>query len=150
VNAVNTVRLEWRRQFASSRPERLMVLAAVSTLTLAFALFLWWFVDVWMILPFAGLEIGCVAVAFWWLERAVDDRDTVEVSEEDVRVERRRRRQVERIVLGRHWVSAVAGGDGRQGIQIRHAGRSVQLLEFLPEDEQRQAIRTLRQALERY
>lgn len=126
-----------------------MVLGAVSALTFSFALFLWWFVDVWMIVPFAGLEVGCVALAFWWLERAVDDRDTVEVSEVDVRVERCRRHRVERIVFGRHWVSAVADG-GRQGIQIRHAGQSVRLLEFLPEIEQRQAIKTLRQALERY
>lgn len=127
-----------------------MILGAVSTVTFSFALFLWWFVDVWMILPFAGLEIGCVALAFWWLERAVDDGDTVEVSEEDVRVERRRRRRVEQIVFGRHWVSAVTGGNGQQGIHIRHAGRSVRLLEFLPEVEQRQAVRTLQRVLERY
>lgn len=126
------------------------VLGAVTTLSLSFAVFLWWFAGVWMILPFAGLEIMCVAVAFWWLERAVDDRDCVEVTETQVKIDRCRGQQAQRFEFNRGWLSTELKRDrmgGSHGVRLAQSGRSVELLEFLPVSEQHQALRDLRAAL---
>lgn len=126
------------------------VLGTVAALSLSFALFLWWFAGVWMILPFAGLEIMCVAAAFWWLERAVDDRDCVEVTQTQVKIERYRGQHSQRFEFNRGWLSTELKRDrmgGLQGVRFRQSGRCVELLEFLPVSEQHQALRDLRAAL---
>ncbi len=147
---MNAINLEWRRQFSSRRQVRLGVLTAVATLSISFALFLWWFAGVWMILPFAGLEILCVAVAFWWLELAADDRDCVQVTEQHVKIVSFRRQATRQFVFNRGWLSTELKRDpmgGPHGIRLLQSGRSVELLEFLPVSEQHRALRELRTAL---
>ena len=144
------IRLEWRRQFASSRKLRAAVFLAILSLSCAFALFLWWFAGAWVVLPFAGLEIGCVGAAFWWLEQSVDDRDRVEISEFGVIVISYRRRGSRRMDFNRGWLATELCGDvdrRGQGLRLRQAGRSIELLEFLSVPEQHRALRELRVAL---
>lgn len=151
MDSVNlAVTLEWRRHFSTSRQARMAVLGAVTTLSLSFAVFLWWFAGVWMILPFAGLEIMCVAVAFWWLERAVNDHDRVEVTETRVKINRCRGQHAQRFEFNRGWLSTELKRDrlgGAHGVRLLQSGRCVELLEFLPVSEQHQALRDLRAAL---
>lgn len=151
MDSVNlAVTLEWRRQFSTSRQVRMAVLGAVTTLSLSFAIFLWWFAGVWMILPFAGLEIVCVAAAFWCLERAANDRDCVEVTETRVEIHRFRGQHAQRFEFSRGWLSTDLKQDrmgGSRGVRLRQSDRCVELLEFLPVSEQHQALRDLRAAL---
>ena len=103
-----------------------------------------------MILPFAGLEIICVATAFWWLEQAVDDRDCVEVTESRVNIHRFRGQHAQRFEFNRGWLSTEIKRDrmgGLRGVRLLQSGRSVELLEFLPVSEQHQALRDLRALL---
>ena len=103
-----------------------------------------------MILPFAGLEIVCVAVAFWYLERMANDRDCVEVTETRIKIDRYRGQHAQRFEFNRGWLSAELKHDrmgGLHGVRLRQSGRSVELLEFLPVSEQYQALRDLRVAL---
>ncbi len=147
---MDTVNLEWRRQFATSRQVRMVVLGAVATTSISFALFLWWFVGIWMILPFAGLEVVCVGVAFGWLELAADDRDCVEVTDSRVKIARFRRLTAQQFEFNRGWLSTELKRDrmgGLHGVTLRQSGRSVELLEFLPVSEQHRALRDLRLAL---
>ena len=151
MDSVNrAVTLEWRRKFSTSRPVRMAVLGAVATLSLSFAVFLWWFAGVWMILPFAGLEIMGVAVAFCWLERAADDRDCVEVTDGRVSIDRYRGQCAQRFEFNRGWLSTELMRDrmgGSHGVRLLQSGRCVELLEFLPVSQQHQALRELRAAL---
>lgn len=147
---MDTVNLEWRRQFATSRQVRMAVLGAVATISISFALFLWWFAGIWMILPFAGLEVVCVGVAFGWLELAADDRDCVEVTDNRVKIARIRRLRAQQFEFNRGWLSTELKRDrmgGLHGVTLRQSGRSVELLEFLPVSEQHRALRDLRSAL---
>ena len=147
---MDTVNLEWRRQFATSRQVRMAVLGAVATISISFALFLWWFAGIWMILPFAGLEVVCVGVAFGWLELAADDRDCIEVTDSRVKIARIRRLRAQQFEFNRGWLSTELKRDrmgGLHGVTLRQSGRSVELLEFLPVSEQHRALRDLRSAL---
>ncbi len=147
---MGTIKLEWRRQFASSRAVRIVVLAALGVLAFCFALFLWWFVGAWLVLPFTGIEIGCVAIAFWWIEQSVDDYDCVEIADVSVTVLSCRRRKANQVVLKRNWLTVELGSEvagGTRSVRLRQAGQSVELLEFLPVREQHRALRDLRAAL---
>jgi uncharacterized membrane protein len=147
---MNSVNLKWRRQFSSSRRVRVGVLAAVSAVCVVFALFLWWFAEAWVILPFAGLEIVCVAAAFGWLERSVGDFDWVRVTQGRVTVVRCRAKHAQRFEFINAWLVAELKRDrmgGAQGIRLLQSGRCVELLEFLPVSEQHRALRELRTAL---
>jgi uncharacterized membrane protein len=150
---MDTINIEWRRQFATRRETRIVVLLGVGVVALSFAVFLWWFAGVWVILPFAGLEFACVAFAFWWLEQSANDRDSVEVSEACVKVIRCRRHNLRHFVFKRGWISTELRLDrvGQpRGVQLRQSGRSIELLEFLPVSEQQRALRELRSALDRH
>lgn len=147
---MDTVNLEWRRQFATSRRVRMAVFGAVATTSISFALFLWWFVGTWMVLPFAGLEVVCVGIAFGWLELAADDRDCVEVTDSRVKIARFRRLTSQQFDFNRGWLSTELKRDrmgGLHGVTLKQSGRSVELLEFLPVSEQHRALRDLRSAL---
>jgi uncharacterized membrane protein len=147
---MSTIKIEWRRNFASDRKLRLGVLSAVAVLSFSFAFFLWWLVGAWLIVPFAGLEVGCVAVAFWWIERQAKDFDAIEVLETEVAVTRCRNQRLERFSFARGWVQVDVETDemGREkGVRLRQSGRSVSLAEFLGGAEQRNAVRQLRSAL---
>ena len=147
---MGTIKLEWRRQFASSRSVRIMVLAAISVLAFCFAVFLWWFVGAWLVLPFTGIEIGCVAIAFWWIEQSADDFDCVEIADASVTVLSCRRRKANQVVLKRDWLTTELGSElagGTRSVKLRQAGQCVEFLEFLPVREQHRALRDLRAAL---
>jgi uncharacterized membrane protein len=127
-----------------------MVLAAVSVLAFCFAVFLWWFVGAWLVLPFTGIEIGCVAIAFWWIEQSADDFDCVEIADASVTVLSCRRRKANQVVLKRDWLTTELGSElagGTRSVRLRQAGQCVEFLEFLPVREQHRALRDLRAAL---
>ena len=141
---------EFRRTMATSRRQRLGVLLAIAGLSFAFALFLGLFVGAWMVIPFAGLEVGCVALAFWWVERSSSDRDLVEISESSVEIKRIRSGRAESHSFTRAWVQLDIERDatGREkALRLRQSGKSVSLAEFLRANEQREAAKTLRAAL---
>ena len=147
---MSAIRLEWRRRFASSRRLRFAAFMALAFISCVFAVFLWWFAEAWVVLPFAGLEIGCVGAAFWWIEQGVDDRDRIEISESGVLVSSYRRHRVRQMDFRRGWLSAdLCGGEnGRApGVRMWQSGCSFEFLEFLSVPEQHRALRELRLAL---
>ncbi len=142
--------LEWRRQFATERRHRILAFGAIAALSISFALFWLLFAGVWVILPFTGAELICVAVAFWWIEQAAEDRDRVEVSDDRVNVVRVRRRRLARFTFTRNWLTTDLAKNrrgGASGIWLQQSGRSVALVEFLSVPEQVQALGELRHAL---
>ena len=147
---MESITLEWRRQFATERRHRIMAFGAIAALSISFALFWLLYAGVWAVLPFTGAELICVAVAFWSIEQAADDRDRVEVSDDSVNVVRVRRRKLARCTFTRNWLStdlAKNGRSGASGIRLQQSGRSVALVEFLSVPEQVQALGELRHAL---
>ena len=127
-----------------------MAFSAIAALSISLALFWLLFAGVWVILPFTGAELICVALAFWWIEQAAEDRDRVDVSDHSVNVVRVRRRKLIRLTFTRNWLSTDLAKDGRSGacgIWLRQSGRSVALVEFLSVPEQVQALGELRRAL---
>jgi uncharacterized membrane protein len=148
--SMEALTLEWRRQFATERRHRIMAFTAIATLSISFALFWLLFAGIWVILPFTAAELMCVAVAFLWIERAAEDRDWIEVSDDRVNVMRIRRKKAVQSTFTRNWLStdlAINSLTGASGIRLQQSGRSIALVEFLSVSEQIRALRELRHAL---
>ena len=142
--------LEWRRRFATERKHRIFVFAAIAGLSVSFALFWLLFAGVWVILPFTGIELACVAAAFWWIEQGSDDFDRVQVTDHGVNVICVRRRKTAEFAFTRNWLAIESATNNRgmpSGVRLRQSGRTVALVEFLPVPEQMRALGELRHAL---
>ena len=93
----------------------------------------------WPVLPFAGLEVALVAIAFRWFARHDGDYERLEIEGGRVRL---RTRQAARVVeLEGHapWARLVVkDGPGRCGLELRYAGRTVEFGRLLTEATRRE------------
>jgi len=136
-----------RRNNSLSRSERQRVLCficAVSlTIALGFAAF-----GAWLVLPFAGLEMVVLYVAFRVIEKHAGDYEYVEISGDRVRVEVREGGAVRGVEFDRHWAQVVllevAHG---YGLGLRSHGREVELGRHLTDAERERVARELRRHL---
>lgn len=82
----------------------------------------------WLVLPFAGLEVFCLALAFWWVGRADEDVEEFSVRGRTF-VWRKQRGECVEILSGNldwaqvSWTRCESG----MRLQIRYAGRAVVL-----------------------
>lgn len=102
----------------------------------------------WPVLPFAGLEVALLALAFHVLGRHDTDFERVEVGEHEVRVEARDAQKVTRFVGHRPWVRVVTAGRGeRLSLWLAYAGRTVPLGRLLSDEGRRELAENLRRRL---
>ena len=102
-------------------------------------------IGAWPVMPFAGLEIALLALAFHVLGRHDADFERLEVGEHEVRVEARDARRTMRFVAQRPWARVVvARRGGRCTLRLAYAGRAVPLGRMLSDEGRRQLAETLR------
>jgi uncharacterized membrane protein len=82
-------------------------------------------IGAWPIVPFAGIEVGLLAVAFWLIGRRDDDVERLTIHGTMFRWQQvlagRRSEQVGNLVWARcAWVNVA----GRVGLRVQHAGQS--------------------------
>src|SRR5436309_8310705 len=92
---------------------RRWVLAAIAVNTLGIAAFVA-ALGAWPVLPFAGLEVALVALAFHVLGRHDGDFERLEVSEHEVRYEARFGREETRFTANRAWARVEMAGRGER------------------------------------
>jgi uncharacterized membrane protein len=147
---MSTNRLQLKRTLASTPQQRALTFTLIATASFAFALFLGWFVGAWLVVPFAGIEVGCVALAFWWFERRSADCDVIEIGDSQVSVTRLRGKASETHVFARAWAQLDIEHDkaGREcALRMRQSGRAITFGEFLRSSERRAAMRDIRLAM---
>jgi len=137
-----------RNNSLSSRARRAVVgsLALVTlAIALAFALN-----GAWLILPFAGLEVLVVYVAFQLIEWHASDFESIEILGDRVLIERWETGAVQRFELNRHWAHVVllpaARGFGEK-LALRSHGREIEFGRHLSDEKRREVAHTLRQQL---
>lgn len=136
-----TLSLTWR--------EAKRWLCLISTIPLASgSLFLWFGVP--LVLPFAGLEVGLLWVAFYFVHRKGQWREIIELSPENLVVEKGRRAPSLREEFDPAWVRvelAEPGGWRPSRLSLRSHGRSTELGSFLTDGERLALARALITAL---
>ena len=123
---------------------RRWVLGAIAANTLGIATFAAW-LGAWPVLPFAGLEVALVALAFHMLGRHDADYERLEVGEHEVRYEVRIAHRVTTFVAYRPWARVeVASRGERCALSLTYAGKSVALGRLLSDEGRRQLAEALR------
>jgi len=121
-------------------------LATISlVISLAFALR-----GAWMIVPFAGLEVLVVYLAFRCLERHAGDFESLSIQDDRVLIVRRERGEVSRHEFNRYWAQVVlqpSRWGGQVVLALRSHGRQVEFGRHLTEEQRVEAARTIRTRL---
>ncbi|HMA11675.1 MAG TPA: DUF2244 domain-containing protein [Steroidobacteraceae bacterium] len=115
-------------------------------IALAFAL-----QGMWPVLPFAGLEIGVLVWALRASMRQSRHRETIQVCQDVIRIERHDRAGIHHAEFARHWarVSVRPGAQRRHPsrLLIESQGRHCELGRFLTEEERQDIARRLRRVV---
>jgi uncharacterized membrane protein len=99
----------------------------------------------WLVMPFAGLEVALVALAFRVLGSHDADFERLEIGEHEVRVEARDAATLTRFVVHRQWARVVLRERGaRCTLGLAYAGRTEPLGRMLSDEGRRQLAESLR------
>jgi len=99
----------------------------------------------WPVMPFAGLEVALLALAFRVLGSHDADFERLEVGAHEVTVEARDAAQHTRFVAHRQWARVVLRErGGRCSLGLAYAGRTVPLGRMLSDEGRRQLAERLR------
>lgn len=102
-------------------------------------------IGAWPVMPFAGLEIAVLALAFRVLSIHDADFERLEIGDYEVRVEAREAQRVTRFVAHRPWVRVVFRERGaRCSLRLAYAGRTVPLGRLLSDEGRRRLAEQLR------
>jgi uncharacterized membrane protein len=113
---------------------RRWVLGAIAATTLGVAAFAA-AIGAWPVMPFAGLEVALVALAFRVLGKHDADYERLEIGEHEVRVEWSEAGCASRFVANRPWARVVMGRRGdRCTLRIAYAGRMVPIGRMLSDE----------------
>ena len=117
---------------------RTTCLAAISATTLAIAAGAT-ALGAWPVLPFAGLEVALVVVAFRALSRHDGDFERLEIVGSRVRLRTRRAARTVELEGHAQWARLVVqDGPGRFGLGLRYAGRTVEFGRLLTDRGRRE------------
>jgi uncharacterized membrane protein len=122
---------------------RRWALAAIATATLGVAAFAT-AIGAWPVMPFAGLEVAFVAIAFRMLSRHDTDYERLEVGEHEVRWEVREASKVRRFVAYLPWARVEVASRGECcTLRLAYAGRAVSLGRLLSDEGRRRLAGSL-------
>ena len=147
-------RNRWIIKRNCSASPRLMALVFGSMLALSLAFGLAFAAaGFWVVLPFVGLELAALALAFFCYGRHAADFERIEVDEEAVHIERHEAARSTTVRLTRPWArveleQGQAGLRGRVRVFLAARGERVEVGRLLAEDRRMALARELRQALQ--
>ena len=102
-------------------------------------------IGAWPVMPFAGLEVAFVALAFRIVQRHDADFERLEIGEHEVRVEAREAHCVTRFVANRAWARVVVRDRGmRCTLRLTYRGKSEPLGRLMSDEGRRALAQRLR------
>ena len=131
--------LEWAERWRA-----FWLIASISVIIAgAFAAF-----GAWLILPFAGLEIGALYLAFRLLDRRASDYERLTIDGDRLVVEQKRQGRVTRFEGNRLWAQVVVRRQSeRVELALRYRGREIEFGTFLSDEARSSAARSLQEQL---
>jgi len=137
-----------RRNNSLSSSGRLFVFSFILTVSLGIALAFSLLLGAWPILPFAGLEMVVLYLAFRYMDRHAGDYERITIQGDNVAVEVQEGRHVTRLELNRYWARVVCDADGGR-LALRSHGREIEVGKYLCAGERADMARELARELRR-
>jgi uncharacterized membrane protein len=136
-----------KRNCALQRGERwraFWLIASISAIiAAAFAM-----VGAWLILPFAGLEVGALYLAFRLLDRRADDYERLTIDGDTLVVEQRQQGRVTRFEGNRLWTQVVVQRqNAKVHVTLRYHGKEIEFGTYLSDETRSDAARRLQERL---
>ena len=100
----------------------------------------------WLILPFAGLEMLVLYLAFRYVDRHAADYERVVIEGDRVEIERCEAGRTQCYEFNRCWARVVATGDGGR-LALRSHGRELEIGRHMNETQRRELARDLNSRL---
>lgn len=123
---------------------RRRVLAAIAATTLVIAAGAT-AVGAWPVMPFAGLEVALLVLAFRMLAAHDRDFERLEIGRDEVRLEAREAHSFTRFVARRPWANVVVARRGeRCTLRLAYGARAVPVGRMLSDDGRRRLAESLR------
>lgn len=100
----------------------------------------------WLILPFAGLEMLVLFLAFLYIDRHAADYERIAIDGDKVKVEFFEVGRVQSHELNRCWAQVVVSPDGSH-LALRSHGRELEFGRFMSDEQRLSTARELRRQL---
>ncbi len=111
-------------------------------ISLAFAAF-----GAWPVLPFAGLEMLVLFLAFRYIERRADDYERLTLNGDRLLIERVERGKIRQFEFNRYWAQVVCDAAGSR-LMLRSHGREVEFGHYLTEEERVKLAQQLKERIQ--
>jgi len=138
-------RVVLKRNCSISPRGLLLVFALLAALAMAIAA-VFAALGAWLILPFAGLEMLVLYLAFREIGRHAGDYERIAIGRDRVRVESCETGQLSHDELSRYWARVVASRDGRY-LALRSHGRELAIGRHRSDEQRLELARALALAL---
>ena len=133
-----------RRNNSLSSTGRLLVFVFIFVVSVGIAAAFAYF-GAWLILPFAGLEMLVLYLAFRYIERHAADYELIEIDGDRVTVERFEAGRTRSQAFNRYWARVVVSQDGR--LALRSHGREFEIGRALSDAQRLELAQALRRRL---
>jgi len=124
----------------------MFVLGFIFSVSLGIAIGFFLVFGAWLVLPFAGLEMAVLYLAFRYIDRHAGDYDCVVITGGSVNIEVMEGGAVRRYELNRYWAQLVADG-AEERIALRSHGREVEIGRHLCAGRRKSVARDLKRHL---
>ena len=105
-------------------------------------------IGAWLVLPFAGIEVLFLWLAFRWIARHDEDYECVQVEDREFYWARRECGQVEVLRGNAAWTQVFAvARNGRVEIGLRYQGRTVSVGQWMSDQQRKLLCRDLARVL---
>ena len=137
-----------RRNNSLSSSARLLVFGFILSVALGIAAAFSLIFGAWPILPFAGIEMAVLYLAFRYIDRHAADYERITIRGDSVAVEVREGTEIRRFEFNRCWAHVVCE-DGGARLALRSHGREVQVGTHLCPEQRLEMARDLARELRR-
>lgn len=104
------------------------------------------FLGAWLILPFAGIEVLVLYLAWRWIERHAHDYELLTIAGDVVEIEVADDKRLQRFRFNRCWTQVICAQDGGS-LSLRSHGRPIEFGRHLTNEQRLEAAAALRQRL---
>ena len=137
-----------RRNNSLSSIGRRFVFGFILTVSLGIAVAFSLVFGAWPIMPFAGIEMVVLYLAFRYMDRHAGDYERITIRGDSVAIEVREGSRVTRHELNRCWAQVVCEADGVR-LALRSHGRDVEVGRHMRDEQRADMARELKRELRR-
>ena len=137
-----------RRNNSLSSSGRRLVFAFILTVSFGIAAAFSMVLGAWPILPFAGVEMAVLYVAFRYIDRHAGDYERITIRGDSVAVEVRDGTDIASFELSRYWAQVVCEHEGAR-LALRSHGREIEVGRHLCDEQRLEMARGLARELRR-